>query len=270
MALNEPRLLYTASIRRLTYFRQFWRSLLLIFVIGAAWLALREASNRGVVDNPVLIDVGLLAAVVAAALLAVRCGFNLYRWLVRRDESVQVFDRGLVWTRKGETHKYSWGKMDTYRAGGNGLYLRRLPLLQWGTHRIKMEDGAVLAFDGRFGDMRPFAAAVLRPTSKAGGMRIGQKIRNNQSVRLHPRLLVLPTGISSGKHDIHWSDLDVRRHGSNLRIRKRGKKDGFITVANLSMRKVDNAGGFMDLAVETIRNNQPERFNQIRHQVKTA
>ena len=256
---DNPRLIYGASVQRKRYFSRFARALLLVVVVAAAYLALGEAAARGLA-HPLLLDIGQLTAVVLAGLLSVRGLYNLLMGLVRRSESLRIYDKGLLWSRRGQKHKYAWHQLAAYREGVRGLYLARWPLVQWGSNTLVMTDGQQFRYGHRFGDTRVGTEAVRRYAAYVTGVRMGQTLRAEQPVKLHPRLTIYPTGIESGKVDIHWSEADVQLDGDRLVI-KRLEPDGhFKTVARYPQREVDNVGGFLELAEATIRNYQPDRF----------
>lgn len=260
---EKPRLIYGASVRRKRYFSRFLRALLLLGVVAAAYFALDEATARGLA-NPLLLDIGKLAAVMLAGLLSVRGLYNLVMGLVRRSESLRIYDKGLLWSRGGQKHKYAWHQLAAYREGTRGLYLVRSPLLQWGRNTFVMADGQRFRYDHRFGDTRIGSEAVRRYAAYVTGVRMGQTLRSDQPVKLHPRLTIYPTGIETGKGDIHWSEVDVQLDGDRLLIRRLEPDGRFKTVARYAQRDVDNVGGFLELADATIRNYQPDRFRSSR------
>lgn len=259
---DKPRLIYGASVQRGRFFRRFLRAAFLVLVVAAAYLALGEASARGLAA-PLLLDVGKLAAVVLAGLLSVRGLFNLVMALVRRNESVRFYDKGLLWTRGGNPHKYPWHQLVAYREGVRGLYLARWPLLQWGQNTFVMADGQTFRYGQRFGDTRAGSDAVRRYAAYVTGVHMGRTLRAEQPVRLHPKLTVYPTGIESGQQDVHWSEADVQLDGDRLVIRRLEPDGRFKTIGRYALHDVDNVGGFLELAETTIRNHQPDRF---RHQ----
>lgn len=262
MPLEKPKLIMGVSIQRGRYWKQFLRALLLVVVVAAAYFALDEAARRGLVEARWL-DIGRMAAVVLIVLLAVRGLFNLIVGFFRRNETVRFYDQGFVWTRGKQQYKYAWHQLERYREGTRGIYLLgRWPLLQWGANVFTMADGTVFNYNHRFGDTRPCTEAVRRYTAYVTGVRMGRTLRGEQPVKLHPRLTVLPTGLETRKQDIHWSDADVRMEGGRLVIRSRGEDGRFRVVARYPRHKVDNVGGFLELASSTIRNYQPERFRR--------
>lgn len=260
---DKPRLIYGASIRRKSYVKRCLRALLLTVVVAAAYLALEEAARRGLAD-PLLLDVGRLVAVVLAGLLAVRALYNLALTLARRSETVRMYDKGIVWTHAGQQHKYAWHQLETYREGARGLYLARWPLVQWGANTLTMTDGTRFRYNHRFGDTRPGTEAARRYADYVTGVRMGRALRSERAVKLHRRLTVYPTGIESGRHEIHWSEVDVRMAGNRLEIRRLDKKGRFKTVSRYARHQVDNVGGLLDLTGATMANHQPQRFRQSR------
>lgn len=266
---EKPRLIYGASVQRRRYVKRFLRALLLVVVAAAAYLALGEAAARGLA-HPLLLDVGKLAAILLAGLMSVRGLYNLVIAFVRHSESVRIYDKGLVWTRGGEKHSYPWHQLTSYREGVRGLYLARWPLAQWGHNTFVMADGERFRYNHRFGDTRAGSEAARRYAAYVTGIHMGRTLRAEQAVKLHPRLTIYPTGIESGKHDVHWSEADVRLEGDRLII-KRLEADGrYKTVGRYRQHAVDNVGGLLELADATIRNYQPERFRGSAHRSETA
>lgn len=258
---EKPRLLYEVSVERGRLRGRFFRLALLVLLVAGAYWALSEAARRGLVEALVL-DVGQLVAVALGGLLAVRALYHLLLWIVRRSESVRVFDKGFVWTRGKTQAKHSWGQLATYREGARGVYLfGKMPLLQWGAHRLTLRDGTVYKFNGRFGDTRLFASAVRKPAAEATGARIGQILRSDRPVRVHSHLTLYYGGVESGKTEIPWDALDIRLKRGQLVIRQKNPATNqWRVVRRYPQHTVDNVGGVLDITTEMIRLNQPERF----------
>ena len=258
---EPPKLRYQTEVNR----RRFWRRfpLLLLGVGGAAgaYWALAYSARRG--DVPVdglLLDVGRLIAAVLAGYLAVLAGLCLYRALTRRNERIKVFDKGFTWRRLGRVHKYSWNQVDVLREGAGGIYLRRKPLLTWGTHRLMMDDNKVFTFKPTHGDPRRFISAVRRPVADITGQRMASTLREEAPVVLTKGLTVFPGGIEARRKEIPWSRVNVVVKRGQLQVQQKAADGRFKTVARYPVGAVDNLGGFMELAYTTIRNHQPERF----------
>jgi hypothetical protein len=141
------------------------------------------------------------------------------------------------------------------------LYLRNRPVLQWGADRMVMSDGKVFKVTGAQGNTRQFDKASGRYVWKVTGMKIARALREDQPVSLSRNLVIYPGGVRAGKHEIHWSELDVEVKGSRLFVRKIQPNGKRKTVKRYNTHKIDNIGGFMELATSTIINHQPERFN---------
>ncbi|MBI5669621.1 MAG: hypothetical protein HZC41_16585 [Chloroflexi bacterium] len=258
---RKPRLVFQSTIRRKQYFRRFAWSTLAAVAALAAVLALDFAANRGVADRRLLL-VGGVAGIAAVVWFGVRAVVNLWRGLRRRDEDLRFFDKGFVWTRGKEQYKYGWSQVATFREGGSGIYVGRRPVLQWGAHTLRMLDGRVLKITGAHGSLRQFADAVRRYPARVTGTRMAQTLRQEQPVKLHPRLTLWPGGIEAGRHEIPWSQVEVRVRNGRLVILRRGASGKFHVIRRYNIRQVDNVGGLMDLAPSTIRNHQRERFEK--------
>ncbi len=260
MALQKkPKLLYEITIERKRYFRRFTLALVVALMALVMVFALNSIRDQNAVDEAVLL-IGIIVAAVVAVFFGVRAVFSLGRWLRSRNETLRIFSQGILWTRSGKDSKYGWSSLKTYREGGHGIYLRGKPLLQWGAHKITMQDGRVLKFDSRYGDMKKLNQILRRAAAHVTGMEMGKTLREEQPVRLHSKLTVWPGGIEIGKNEIPWSELDVKLKGNRLTIYRKNKKGKFAKVRQFDTRSVDNVAGFMDVATSTIRNHQRERF----------
>ncbi len=257
-ALQKPQLIFRAAVVRRAYWRRARFALLALAAVMLGMVGLRLARDAAAADLA-LLDLGFVAAVAAAALLSLRAALNLARWWRRRDETLAFFDQGFVWTRAGKQHKYSWGKLAVLREGAGGLYLGRRPLVQWGAHTLTMTDGQVFRVTPLYGDLRRFARAVRPLAAAVTGARIGRTLRQERPVRLHPKLTVWPGGVEAGRREIPWQDLGVGVKRGRLVIRAKGETGRFTTVRRYRISRVDNVGGFLDLAAVTIRTHQPAR-----------
>ncbi len=260
MALQKkPKLLYEITIKRKPYFRRFTLALVVALMALLALIALNLIRDQNGADEGVLL-VGIVVAALAAVIFAVRALFSLIRWMRYRNETLRLFNQGILWTRSGKDSKYGWSSLKTYREGGHGIYLRGKPLLQWGAHKITMQDGRVLKIDSRYGDMQKLNQILSRAAAHVTGMEMGKALREEQPVKLHSRLTIWPGGIEIGKTEIPWSELDVKLKGTRLTIYRKNKSGKFAKVRQFDTRSVDNVAGFMDIATSTIRNHQRERF----------
>ncbi|MDX2136657.1 MAG: DUF6585 family protein [Chloroflexota bacterium] len=256
---DPPKLLFRAEVYRRRYSRRLFRLLLGVGAAAAAYWALAYAARTGVAVDGLLLDIGRLVAVVLAGYLAVLFGLNLYRTLTRRNERIQVFDKGLTWRKHKSLAKFGWSAIDTFREGASGIYIGNRPLLAWGKHVIFLEDGNRYAFSHRQGDTRRFASAVRPYIARVTGARMGQTLREEEPVQIAKGLVLYPGGIEARNKEIPWSQLSVRVRNRRLQIRQHGGDNVFKTVATFPISKVDNLGGFMELTAQVIENYQPER-----------
>ncbi len=259
--LRKPQLVFEAAVRRKRYIRRGLWSLLAAVAALAAVLALDYSAGRAGLDARLLV-VGTAAGLVALLWFGVRAVTNLWRGLRRRDEDLRFFDKGFVWTRGKEQYKYGWSQLATYREGGGGLYLGQRPVVQWGGHTLRMLDGRVFRVTGAHGDLRAFAQATRRYAARVTGTRMAQTLREEQPVRLHPRLTVWPGGVEVGKVEIPWSEIEVRRRNSRLIILRKTGTGKFRRIRQYNVSRVDNVGGLLEVATSTIRNYQRERFEK--------
>ena len=89
------------------------------------------------------------------------------------------------------------------------------PLVQWGAHKLTMQDGRVLKIDSKYGDMRKLNQILRRAAAHVTGMEMGKALRAEQPVKLNSKLTIWPGGIEVGKTEIPWSELDVKLKGSS-------------------------------------------------------
>ncbi|NWG18538.1 MAG: hypothetical protein HXY41_18100 [Chloroflexi bacterium] len=258
---RKPRLVFQSTIQRRPFFRRFAWAVLATVAAAAATLALDYSAGRGLLDVG-LARVGRAAGLLAAALFGLRALANLWRGLRRRDEDLRFFDKGFVWARGQEQHKYGWSQLAVYREGGRGLYIGRRPLAQWGGHTLIMQDGRRFKVTGVYGDLREFARAVGRYAANATGTRLARTLREEKPSRLHPKLTVWPGGIEAGGQEIPWAKVDVRLKNGWLVISRRAESGAFRVVRRYNVHNVNNVGGLMELVAATIPNYQPERLKK--------
>jgi hypothetical protein len=252
--LRNPKRLFEVTIERRPYLRRLLRALIILLATSLAWVALNLASERVEVDVLAL-EIGKLAAVIIMLLAGIRAVVNLVRWRNRPDETLSFFDRGFIWERNGEKYQYRWEKLRTFREGGHAIYRGKRPVIQWGHHTLEMTDGRVFRLVPRHGELRQLARAIRPYAAEVTGIRMGRRLRQEKPVRVHPRLVVWPGGLQIGKEELPWSVLNVTVRGSRLIVQ--AKQNGKVrTVGRFATNRVDNLGGFMELATATIRNHR--------------
>lgn len=258
--LDKPKILFKAEINRRRYFRRFMWNLLAAVAAFGAWGALVEANQREIVDAA-LLRVGQIVALVVVALLLLRMVLNLLRWLRIRSERVIIFDRGFVWERGKKQAKYNWTHLKAFRQGARVLTLAGRPILARGAHTLTMRDGKVYKFTARHGDPRRFTRLVSPIIADVTGTRMGQALRGSKSVRLHRQLVITPKGVQAGKHNIPWTEVDVRVKNGRLSIYRQADNGKFRVVKRFPASQVDNLDGLLDLAHSLMQTHQPARFN---------
>jgi hypothetical protein len=259
MATRKPRLLFQSTINRRRYFRRFVWSLLASVAALAAFVILDSPAGRGVADAR-LGDIGRIISLIGALLFGLRALVNLVYGLRRQSETLRFYDQGFIWGRGGETHKYKWAQLQTYREGGSGLYLGKRALFQWGGCRFTMLDQRVFTVTGRHGNLARFKQAIRRYPAHVTGIRMGQTLRKEEGIRLHRQLMVWPGGLEAGKHEIPWSEVEVGLKRGRLLIFRRKAGGEFKLLKSYRASRVDNVGGFLDVARATIPTHQRERF----------
>ena len=260
MVLNKPRLIFSAEISRRPFIRRFlWWLLASVAAAGAA-VALTYASDRHVTDSSLLV-VGQVVAILVVVLGLLRALANLLVGLRRKNETLRFYDRGFVWIRGKDEYKYNWNQVVSFREGIHTITLFGRLIAQRGAHELKMRDGKVFRLTGVYGDMRMFAKAVRPIIADVTGERIARIIRDqNRSVRLNNKLGIWGGGIIAGKHKIPWSQLDVNVRKGKLVISRLNEAGKFKRVATFNAHEINNLGGFMDVAQNSMRHFQPKRF----------
>jgi hypothetical protein len=252
-ALGTPKLLFEVVVERRRYARRALLLLLLVASMGA-WYALGQDRAHALVDSR-LLDVGRLVAAAIMALAGLRAVINLVLLLRRPTEVIRFYNRGFVWERGGQVQRYSWSKLKSFREGHRGIYRRNRPVVQWGALTLVMLDNRVFRLRPRHGDLRHLARAIRPYAAEVTGIRLGRQLRQERAVRIHPRLIVWPGGLQVGKQEFPWKDLNVRVKDHRLIIRAKDK--GKVrTVARLNTSRIDNLGGFMELATTTIKTHR--------------
>jgi hypothetical protein len=264
MAIGQkPKRLYQVMIERQKHVRRFAWSLLAAVAGVGAFFALEEGKARGVADVN-LLQAGGIISLIAAGLFGLRAFGSLWLGLRRKTQTLRIYDKGIVLERPKGEQKYSWSQVKTYREGGHGLYLGKRAILQWGGHRITMQNGQKLKLGGQYGDLRLLGSILRKYSARVTGMHMGQALRAEKPIKLNRRLTVWPGGVEVGKQEIPWSELEVQLKQNRLTILRLNNKGKFKPVRRYSVQQVDNVGGFMEVATATIRNHQRERFEKKR------
>ena len=258
MAAQLSHVLFSAEIRRSRYLRRFIWLLLGTLTTAAAYVALVEASSRGLASL-LLLDIGKAVAIVLGGLLAARGLYNLILTLVRRSESLQLYSKGFLWTRGGKTYKYRWTQLARFREGARGLYLFRRPLLTWGAHTLEMDDERVFRFGSIHGDTRLFARVVRPYAAYVTSVKMSRALRDDRPVRLHPRLTLYPGGVEAGKSEIRWSEVNATVKNGRLLVRRSNQDKPAKTIRRYGLHRVDNVGGFLEIVNSTHRQFQAGR-----------
>jgi hypothetical protein len=183
------------------------------------------------------------------------------RGLRNKNETVRFFDRGFRWQRGKEAHKYAWSDIAVFRQGIRQFRLGKRILFQSGAHTFKMRDGEVFYFKPLHGDSKSFLLRVRPFISDMMGERIGRALRNGKTVRVHPDLALSAEGLEVSKLIIPWEDVDIKLVGRQVVVSRLDENSEFKPVKRFSVYKIDNLGGFIEIAQSTIKNHQPERFN---------
>ena len=259
MVPGKPKLLYTAEIRRNRYFRRFMWLLLAVVAAGAAFMALDEAAAREAADGDVL-QIGKIVALGVVILLAVRALLNLLHFFTTRNESVRIYDRGLVWQRGKKQYKYSWAQLKAFRDGARTRKLLGRSIFHTGAHTFEMRDCQTFKLTWKHGNIDDVSKAIDPYIADTIGTMMGKALRNSKSVQVNPKLSMNKNGIVAGDTRIPWSRVDVRVQNGKLTILEMTPEKKFQTVRRYDTRKVDNLAGFLDVADGIIRSHQRDRF----------
>jgi hypothetical protein len=265
---QKPKMLYEVVIQRRKFIRRFVWSLLAAVTALAAAGALNVAENGAPVDATV-VQVGVIISLVVAVLFGLRALASLWRALRQRTETLRIFDKGIMLTTPKGEQKMGWSQVTAFREGGSGIYLGSNPLLQWGGHRLKLQNGKVFRVTGKYGDLRKLGGYLRRYAAHVTGIQMGQLLRAEKPVKLNRSLTVWPGGVEVGKQEIPWSEVEVQLKNNRLTILRKNAKGKFKPVRRYNVKQVDNVGGFMEIATGTIRNHQRERFEK-RSEMSTA
>jgi hypothetical protein len=258
MATTSPsRLIYSSEVKRSRYFRRFMWLLLGTLAIIGAYVALREAALRSLSDS-LLLDIGKAVAIILGGFFAIRGLYNLVLTFIRKSETLRFYNKGFVWSQGNRDYKYKWTELARFREGARGLYVFGRPILQWGAHRLTMDDERVFKFTSVHGDPRTFARIIRPYAAYVMSVKISQTLRQDRPVRLHSRLTVYPGGVEAGKTEIHWSELDATVKNGRLLVRRR-ERGGFKTIRRYSIHSVDNVGGFLEIVKSTQRQYESQK-----------
>lgn len=245
-ATPKTKLFVQATLSRVPYFRRAWLSLLgVIVAIFAIW-GLYEAANLEKLPSGLWAPLTIVVA-LGGLLFLIRALVNIVRWFRTQNETLKLFNKGIVRTRGKETVNFGWGAIHTYREGSKWL-------------RLTMKNGHVLMIDERYGELDRWKSYIRRYAAQVTGVYIARAIREDRPVVLHPKLTVWPGGVEVDKKEIPWAEVEARLVGKKLVIYQRAKSGNFQKVRQYNMHTVDNVGGFLEVAHSTMKNHQRDRF----------
>jgi hypothetical protein len=257
MEAEAPRIIFETEVKRSRYFRRFMWLLLGIAATIGALVALHEATLRNI-TSPFALDIGKAAAIALGGFLSIRALYSLILSLTRRTEILRFHNKGFVWTQGSRTYKYKWTDLSRFREGARRLYLFKRPILHWGAHQLKMDDGRVFMFRGIHGNTRLFARVVRPYAAYVTSVKLSRTLRQDRPVNLHPRLTLYPGGVKAGKTEIHWSVVSASVKNGRLLV-QRLDRGGVKTVRRYPIHKVDNVGGFLEIVKSSQRQYESMR-----------
>ncbi len=268
--MEKPRLIYQFDVRRRVHLRRFlWNLLAVVGAVGAwaAFFYLSQPSSDPRLERayealpPLLLTIGQVIGLGAAAVFAVRAVFALARAVRTRSQSAQFYDRGFRWQRGTEVNQYAWSSVRNFREGYHQMKVGRAVLGGWGGNALEMKDGKTYRFTAIHGNPKIFARVIRPYITEAVGERMAQALREGKTIRLHPQFVVARAGVQARKEKIRWSELDIKVGRGRLLVKRADKKGKFKTVTSFPLSQLNNVSAFLDLASSTIQNHQPERFN---------
>lgn len=245
-ATPKTRLFIESKVSRAPFFRRAWLSLLACIVLIIAIWGLHEAYILDKLSTELWTGL-TIAVAIGGVLFLIRALINIVRWFRTKNETLKLFNKGIVRKRGTETVNFGWGSIHTYREGSRAL-------------RLTMKNGQVLNIDQRYGELDRWASYIRRYAAQVTGVYIARAIREERPVRLHPKLTVWPGGVEVDQKEIPWSEVDARLVGKKLVIYQRAKSGNFQKVRQYNMHTVDNVGGFLEVAHSTMKNHQRDRF----------
>jgi len=243
---QPPKLLMEATLSRRPFFRRALLSLLVFIAALIGIWGLNEVNNLGKLPDGSWLPLTVVVAIIGVVFF-IRGVANFVRWLRTKNETLKLFNQGIVRTRGNDTLKYGWGQLHTYREGSKAL-------------RLTMQDGKVVNIDSRYGNLADWAKYIRQYAARVTGVYIARAIREERPVVLHPKLTIWPGGVEVDKKEIPWSNVDVRLIGKQLVVFQRAKSGNFQKVKAYNVYTVDNVGGFLEVAHSTMKNHQRERF----------
>jgi hypothetical protein len=252
MAAQPARLLATFSVRRREAARRGMLAAAGALASAGAAAALHEAARRGLA-HPLLLDGGVLLAVLLLGVLAVRAGQRAIYCFTHPPSEIRIYDQGLVWQVGRRSHRFRWKQLVRYREGARTLSLAGRTLLTWGAHTFTFasDDSRALVelrFSAAQGDPRAFAAAARPFAASITGMRISAALRRDQPVRLHRDLVVYPGGVEAGKAEIYWADLALEQARGWVIVRRLGPDGRAQDVGRYALHTLESPGGLFDIA----------------------
>ncbi|MBL8117024.1 MAG: hypothetical protein J0L63_12605 [Anaerolineae bacterium] len=247
MALPQPpKLLYQTTLQRRPYFRRALLSLLGLLTGLIALYTVHEADAQGTLPAGLWLP-GILVALIFTLFFALRFLIQFIRWLTSRDENLRLYNKGIVWQRGAETLQYGWQSIRTFREGRRAVILT-------------LKDGEKLHFNRKYGDLARIAAIIRPYAARVTGVYMARAIREEKPVKIHSKVVVWPGGVEINNHEIPWALLEVRLINRKLTFYRRSESGKFQQVQAFDIQSVDNVGGFLELALSTIKNHQRERY----------
>ncbi len=255
MAVEPPRLLFESQTRRRPHIRRTLWSLLAA-LSGLTLVFAFEYVSRPLALPDTLSAVGKLFALGVFAVFGVRAVFAFGRALRTTTESFTFFDKGFVWKRGQQApQKYSYHQLVSWREA--------YTVGRWGQRGaivFKTKDGQTYRITPAHGRLNTYADTLRPILSELFGTRMARALRDGQTVRVHPKLVLAQQGIKADGRAVRWRDADIAVRKDKLIISRRTKGGGFAPMVTLRLRDIENLGGFLDAALGAIQSHQPERF----------
>lgn len=257
------RAIFSFEWRRRRALRRAWLNVFVAGLLFGLFVALGYWPALQVPDAAPWLRLAQTVAVVVAAMFTVRAVFNLGRAMLRRTQVAHFSREGFAWQVDETVHRYRWEKLARYRTGARTWRIFGIPVRRFGSHRLTMNDKRTFTLHHGITSPKKFDTAVGPVISEALGVKMADTLRSGQAVRLHPGLMVSKAGVivfkGRKKIGIKWAQADVKVAGGQLVIGTAGKNGRFKTVRRYPAHRVDNLGGFLDLAEVMLTAHQPNR-----------
>lgn len=269
-ALDQaPELVFRGGVQRETYVKRWRWALVAMIAGGGIWYiltlplvsdAIKNTAYLPITAQAVILNMGQVIGALVVLFAGGRFAINLVYASRRKTQRMKFYDRGFVWERDGETHKYSWNAVKTVREFPGELKIAGRVVRHTGGVTLKMRDGTVFTFTPIHGNVRDLIRRVSPYYAEEIGIRMGQAIRMGKTIQIHPQIAFAEQGLRIGDKTLSWArvNLDMTDDERDLLINRFDKQGNIKPVVSIPTAEIDNLGGFLEIATTTIENHQRE------------